>query len=178
MKLLKWMLALVIALVTAVFVAGQFVSTTLEVEHSTTINAPRAQIFDELIRMRSFNSFSPWYDLDPDAQYSYEGPESGIGSKMSWKSNDPNVGNGWMQIAGLSGRDKIDMTLGFDGFDGEAKSWYLLDEMNAGTRVTWGYASDISSPFFLRFMGPFIQEQITKNYEDGLANLKTNMESR
>ncbi len=52
---------------------------------------------------------------------------------MSWQSDHPQVGNGWMRIADTSGMDKIDLELGFDGFDGKSQSWYLLREVDGGT---------------------------------------------
>ncbi len=177
MKIVRWILGIVAGLIVAVFVVSLFMPTTLEVERSAVVNAPRAEVFQTLTDMREFNRFSPWHGIDPDAKYTYEGPQSGVGAKMSWESEHPQVGNGWMRIADTNGMDKIDIALGFDGFEGQSQSWYLLREVDGGTEVTWGYAGDLSKPYFVRLLGPMIKGQLTGMYDEGLARLKRAMET-
>ncbi len=176
MKIIKWLLGIVAGLIVAVLIVSLFMPVTLEVERSATVNASRAEVFRTLTDMREFNRFSPWHGIDPATKYTYEGPATGVGAAMNWQSDHPQVGNGWMRIADISGMDKIDIELGFDGFEGKSQSWYLLREVEGGTEVTWGYAGDISKPYFVRLMGPMIQGQLTGLYDEGLARLKTVME--
>lgn len=177
MKIAKWLLGIVAGLLIAILIVSLFMPTTLEVERTTTVNAPRADVFSTLTDLREFNRFSPWHGIDPDAKYTYKGPQTGIGATMSWQSEDPKVGNGWMRIADTSGMDKIDVDLGFDGFEGKSQSWYILRDVDGGTEVTWGYAGDISKPYFVRLLGPVIKSQLTGMYDDGLARLKSALES-
>lgn len=171
MKFLKWLLGGIAAFIAAVLVIGLFMPTTIVVERSATIDAPRAEVFRALTDLQQFNSFSPWHGVDPDAKYAYEGPQSGVGAKMSWQSEHPDVGNGWMKIADIDGMDKIEVDLGFDGFEGKSQSWYLLSDVDGGTRVTWGYAGDIDKPYFVRYLGPMIKSQLTSMYDEGLSRL-------
>ena len=88
MTVLKWIFYLVAA-VAIIIVGGSFLlPAQAVVTRSTEIAAPPDKVFAIVSDMRRFNEFSPWAELDPNIKYTFEGPESGVGQKMIWTSDN------------------------------------------------------------------------------------------
>jgi hypothetical protein len=135
MKTLKRVLAGIVAVVILLLVVGYVLPRQAHVERSIVINAPQAKVFDTLNGFKRFNEFSPWAVLDPNTQYRYEGPETGIGAKMSWVSTDSKVGSGTNEIVESTPPEFIRTRLDFGGQLAEAS--FKFEPADGGTRVTW-----------------------------------------
>jgi hypothetical protein len=164
--------AVVIVTVTAV---GFILPHHVHVKRSIVINAPQAQLFDVLNGFKRFNEFSPWAALDPNTQYSYAGPESGVGAQMSWVSADSRVGSGTNEIIESTPPDLIRTRLTF-GDQGPAEASFRFEPVEAGTRVTWGFYCDLGNNPLARYFGLMFDKWIGGDYEKGLARLKQVME--
>ena len=80
MKALKWLFYLIV-LVAVVIVGGSFVlPSEAVVTRSVEIAAPPEKVFAIVGDLRRFQEFSPWAELDPNAKYTLEGPEYGVGA--------------------------------------------------------------------------------------------------
>ncbi len=155
-------------------------------ERQVTINAPAEVVFADVSNLKSFNKWSPWFKVDPNAEYVFEGPASGIGAKMTWYSEDSDLGNGYMEITETREGEFVGMDMGFDQNnnrdftdEGEERpvATFVLNENEDGTLVTWTFDISGVSGFekmmvvgLDMFLGPF--------YEEGLAALKERVESR
>ena len=92
MTVLKRVIIGLVTLIVLLGVIAFLLPRQVHVERSIVINAPQAELFEALNSFKRFNEFSPWAALDPTTQYSYEGPESGVGAKMSWVSGSEDAG--------------------------------------------------------------------------------------
>ena len=98
LTVLKWLFYL-IAAIAIIIVGGSFLlPAQAVVTRSTEIAAPPDKVFAIVGDLRRFNEFSPWADLDPNIKYTFEGPESGVGQKMNWTSDNADVGSGSQTI--------------------------------------------------------------------------------
>src|SRR5687768_16137163 len=97
-KLLKAIVWILAALVVIFVGGGYLLPSEVTVQRQTVINAPPEMGFALVGGYKRFNEWSPWAELDPKTVYTFEGPESGAGAKMTWASNDPNVGAGSQTI--------------------------------------------------------------------------------
>ena len=174
MTSLKRVLVGILAFVVLLVVVGLVLPRQVHVERSIVIDAPQAQLFDTLNGFKRFNEFSPWAALDPDTQYAYEGPESGVGAKMSWVSTNEDVGSGTNEIIESASPDFIRARLDFGGQLAEAT--FKFEPADGGTRVTWGFDCDTGSNPIMRFVGLMLDGWIGADYENGLAKLKEVME--
>ncbi len=173
---MKALLAIVIALVLAVVVVGQFLPSEQHVERSTVIDADQATVFAMINDFREFNRWSPWAAKDPATEYEFSGPDTGVGSKMAWRSEDPNVGSGAQEIIESRPTTMVRTKLTFDGFDSPSYATFALEEADGGTRVTWGFDANLDN-LVGRYMGLMMDSWVGTDYENGLARLKEIAES-
>lgn len=175
MKILKTLLWLGLGLVVLVGGGGLLLPARSHLERSTTIERPQAEVFAMLDGFARFNEWSPWFAMDPEAAYSYSGPKTGKGARMSWRG-DSAVGEGSQEIVASEPNGRIVNALDFGGSQATA-TFDLAAEGNA-TRVTWSMDSDHGFNPINRIFGAFFLERVVgKDYETGLAKLKTVLES-
>jgi uncharacterized protein YndB with AHSA1/START domain len=145
------------------------------VQRSIEIAAPPAAVFAIVSDLRRFHEFSPWAELDPNISYSFEGPPSGVGQKMTWRSANPAVGTGSQTITELVENRRVALALDF-GEMGEASASFEISPVGANTAVTWGFKSALANPVE-RWTGLLFDRWIGADYEKGLAKLKRVAES-
>lgn len=160
-----------VGVVALFIVVGLFLPRTAHVERSIQVQAAPATVFTVLNSFRQFNRWSPWADIDPNAKTTFEGPESGVGAKMSWSGNSE-VGSGSQEIIDSQAPSKIVVKLVFGDFSGEFRASYLLAAEGEGTRVTWAYDGDAGNSVFGRYMGLLSERMLGPDYDKGLARLK------
>ncbi len=167
---LKWIIWIVVAVI-VVFVGGGYVLPgEAVVQRQTVIAAPPEKVFAVIGNMKRFNEWSPWAELDPNIQYKFEGPETGVGQKMSWTSNHPDVGNGSQTITAYEENKRIAAALDF-GDMGKAMASMELAPVAGGTGVTWGFKTELRGALE-RWFGLMFDRWIGADYEKGLARLK------
>ncbi len=173
--------AVVITLVLFITV-GVFLPRHVHIERSIDIERPTATVFTVLNSYRSFAAWSPWAQRDPAAVYEMSGPESGPGARLSWTGDPRLVGTGWQEIVASQPNTLVRMQLDFDQ-QGVAESSFHIRPTEAGTHLTWGFDTDLLEGqgwfggLVARYFGLFFDKWIGTDYEEGLARLKTHVES-
>ncbi len=172
----KILIVLVIGIILFLGV-GLFLPGAAHVERSISIDAPPSTVFGLVNDFREFNRWSPWFERDPETQYTFGGPDSGVGAKMSWTSDQPDVGSGSQEIVASEPYGSVRMNLDF-AEQGTADSYFKLVAEGSGTRVTWGFDTELGLNPIARYFGLFFDSLIGPDYESGLVNLKELAESR
>lgn len=176
MKFLKWLVTTLVILA-AIIVGGSFLlPANVQLERSTVIDAPPGEIFPYVNNYRKFNEWSPWVPRDPDAQYTFSGPDQGVGAKMAWASDQEDVGSGSQEII-ESTPDKAVVTALDFGEMGTAQAGFELQPEGAGTKVTWSLQTPETMNPVSRWMGLLLDGLIGADYEEGLARLKKKVET-
>ena len=176
MRILKWLLGIVVLLV-LVFLAGAYLlPREVTVARSIEIDAPAADIFPHVNSMQATRAWSPWLDRDPNVDLTYSGPEAGVGNRMAWASENPQVGTGTQEVIASTPDSHVATALDF-GPMGTATASFDLVEVADTTTVTWGFSSDNGMNPMLRWMGLMMDDLVGADYEAGLANLKALVES-
>ncbi len=171
MRILKWILGIVAVVIVAFIAIGMILPREVSVARSTEISAPPEAIFPHINSMKATEAWSPWLSLDPDNKLTYSGPEAGVGNKLEWASDHPNVGSGTQEIT-VSEQDKrVETALDF-GDMGTATAQFLLEPSGDVTKVTWGFTTDMGAGPIGRWMGLMMDSWVGGDYERGLANLK------
>ena len=148
-----------------------------EVRRSIQIQAEPTQVYDKIVNLHQWDSWSPWEGLDPEITKSYTGPDSGVGSSYSWKGNRK-VGEGKMTITDARQPDRVALDLQFlRPFKSQSETVFSLDRADTGTQVTWTMTG--AHTVMSRIMSVFVSmdKMVGKDFEKGLAQLKNSVES-
>ncbi len=175
MKALKIIGIILLSIIVLIAIAVAVLPSKAHVERSVVINAKPSLVYSQLSSMKKFNKWSPWTGIDPETVYNFEGPESGVGSKMSWQSDHQDVGSGSQSIVEAVPDKLIKSELAFDGFDNTAQATFTLNPEGEQTNVTWSFDSDFSG--LMKLFGVMMDGQLGPYYEKGLAQLKEVVES-
>lgn len=171
MKLVKTTILICLASLGVLVIIGLILPQQVQVERSITIETSQHKIFPLVNNLHRFNEWSPWQQKDPDTQYRFEGPESGVGAKMYWISNHPQVGSGHQKIIESQLNTRVRTHLDF-GAQGEAYAYFNLTPGGDDTTVVWGFTSEFGMDLIGRYMGLMFDTWIGSDYEAGLENLK------
>lgn len=170
LKLLKWLFYPVVTIAIIVLAGSFLLPAEAVVTRSTEIAAPPERVFAIVGDLKRFQEYSPWADLDPNTKYTYEGPPTGVGQKMSWASTDPNVGSGSQTVTESDPPRHVGLEIDFGQMGKSATTWDL-EPSGAGTRATWRFQSKLDG-IAARWFGLMFDRWIGADYEKGLAKLK------
>jgi len=176
MKILKMLLIGLLALVALLVIVGLFLPSTLHVERSTVISAPQSTVFALVNGYARFNEWSPWARIDPQTNYTYEGPVQGVGAKQAWESENSEVGVGSQVITASEPYRRVETELDF-GSQGTAQAYFDLTAEGDATKVVWGFDTSFGYNLMFRYVGLFMDGMLGPSYEEGLAGLKKLAES-
>jgi len=172
-KAIKILLAIAVIIVVAVVVLGFIAPREWSVSVDKTIDQPAAVVFQQLNTPRAWQEWSAWSPANyPDMQYSYSGPDSGIGATSNW--TDPS-GSGQVVINASKPYSSIQYTVTFIG-QGSMDCEYALSPAEVGTQIHWHCGGENGNNPIARLMSQFFIPMIEKDFEIGLGNLKTNLE--
>jgi uncharacterized protein YndB with AHSA1/START domain len=170
LNFLKFLFYLVVT-VAVIVVGGSFLlPAEAVVTRSTEIAAPPDKVFAIVGDLHRQPEYSPWAELDPNVQYTYDGPATGVGQKMSWTSQNADVGSGSQTVTEYDPPKHLATEVDF-GRMGKATSTWDLEPSGAGTKATWGFRSKLHG-IAPRWFGLMFDQWIGPDYEKGLAKLK------
>lgn len=149
----------------------------MNVEKSTTINAPKNTVFNLVNSLREMELWNEWSLSDSTNISSYNDIYSGVGASSSWESEK--TGNGTQEIIESIPGSSVKSLLKFGGRDEENFALFNLDGDDAKTEATWSFDGP-PLPFLMRGFALItgMKKDMHRNYERGLENLKNIAELR
>lgn len=144
-----------------------------QVQRSATIQAPPEKVFALVNDFKLWAGWSPWEKKDPGMKRSFSTSTGGQGATYAWEGNK-DVGKGSMEMTESSAPSKIRLRLDFEApFEAHNVVTFTFEPAAGGTRVTWLMAGPV--PYFAKIIHVFINmdRMCGKDFEAGLANLKT-----
>ena len=150
---------------------------TFRVQRAMRIKAPPEKIFALINDLHSWRAWSPYEKKDPAMKRTLGGATNGKGAVYEWEGNK-DVGKGRMEITDTSRPSKVVIALDFvRPFEAHNIVEFTLEPNGDSTHVTWAIHGP--SPYMSKLMSTFINmdSMIGKDFEAGLANLKTVAES-
>ena len=171
MKVLKWILWAVLALIVVLVAGGYLLSPRFVVSRSVVVQAPPEKVYPLVASPREWAKWSVWMRRDPAMRIAYDGPDSGSGAKWSWQSRSE--GNGSMTFTAAEPPRRVAYALFFSDFGTTSTGDLLLAPEGTGaTRVTWTLNGDMGANPVFHWMALFADGMVGKDFEGGLANLK------
>jgi hypothetical protein len=164
---------LLLIVIAAVLIVAATKPDTFSVQRSTSIRAPADKIFPFINDFHAWSAWSPYEKRDPALKRTFGGSPSGKGATYAWDGNK-NVGAGSMEILDAPAPSRVTIKLDFvRPFEGHNIAEFTLEPQGDMTKVTWAMRGP--ALFVTKVMGMFINmdTMIGKDFETGLANLKS-----
>lgn len=166
----KFLLGLAIVLL-AMLVIAFFLPRQVHVERKGTINAPAKVVFNQVNNLHTWEKWAVWNQMDPDMQVEFEHTGIGKGAAYTWESENPNLGSGKLTITESVPYDSIATKMNFME-EGISTGYFLFEEKNGQTEITWAFDTDLGNNPVARWMGLFFESMIGPDFEQGIENLK------
>ena len=173
MKVIGFIAIALVVVVAAILIFATTKPDSFRVERTANIKAPPEKIYPLIDDYRRWTSWSPWENKDPAMKRTYSGAASGKGSVYEWEGNK-DIGQGRMEIAEETPPSHIVIAMHFiKPFDSYSTAEFMLQPKGETTDVTW--AMHGPSAYITKVIGVFMSmdTMIGKEFETGLANLKT-----
>lgn len=171
----KFLLGL-LAIIAAILIIAAFLPKTMNIEVSTTIDAPRATVRNYVIHLANQTNYSVRVMADPDIKLTYSGVDGKVGFTQAWDSDMQNVGKGEQEITAVEKNTSYDVEVRFEKpmpGTNYAKTT-LADTGNRQTLITTSFSGPTPRPF--NILCPFMKPTLRKDMQQNLANLKAILE--
>lgn len=170
MKNVFKVLAVVVLLLLATFlVLGLTQPKDVTIVRTTMIKAPHEAVFNQITRFRNWPNWSPWVEVEPTVNLTYEGVDGQPGSSYKWVGDE--TGSGKMtNIAVTLTRMKFELMF-LKPWKGTADGFLEAEPQQTGAvKVTWSLTTHAGFPMnAFNFM---TEKMIGKDFERGLELLK------
>ena len=174
MKKLKWYsLGTVVGLILIYCGLCAIGPKNFDVERSETIDAPANMLYNMVNNLKSWESWSPWMEKDPEMKTEYGEKIEGPGAFYSWSGNE-DVGAGTMTIKDSKQGEYVNASMLYEGFDDPSDIQFTFTSKNKNkTEVSWKHISNSTLPFLIRgiFLVNGSVRQLKKDFKNGLNKM-------
>jgi len=171
-------LYIVLAIIALILILGLVAPKNYEVNRSIIVNKPLSQVFDYLKYIKNQDHWSPWKKKDPNMKQTFEGIDGEVGFISKWVGNKT-VGEGEQEIKRIVQNESIETELRFlKPWESQSDAYIRVESINnQETKVIWGFSGKNKFPFsiFMLFMN--MDKAVGKDFEEGLNNLKQQLEN-
>ncbi len=160
--------------------AAVFAPVDYTVARETTINKTPEEVFAYVKLLRNQNEWGPWFKKEPTMQQEFRGADGQPGFTVAWKGQNAETGEGEQEIKNVVEGKRIDTELRFkQPFESKANTYITTEPAGEGqTKVTWGMTGSMPRPMNILLLLMSMDQMIGKDYEEGLATLKSKLESQ
>lgn len=178
MKALKIIIILVVVLIGGVLISALFVDKDFSHEESVTVNAPVMEVWNSTNTLKKMDAWSPWTKKDPEIKQTFDGQAGSVGAKNCWDSQHEEVGAGCQTITKVEAPYLLESHLDFTRpYESEGDTYLKLEEVDGGTKVTWGMKSEMAYPMNIMNLFMSAEEAMGASFQEGLNSLKDIAES-
>jgi hypothetical protein len=151
--------------------------SSFQVTRSATMNASPAEVFDQVNDFRKWRQWSPWERIDPNLQRHYGEPAAGVSGTYGWTGNKQ-VGEGRMTIVDSKPGELVRIKLEFlKPFKATNTAEFAFARAGSETNVTWTMTGEKNFLFKAFGLLMSMDKMVGGDFERGLANLKSTVES-
>ena len=101
-----------------------------------------------------------------------EGEDGTMGAISHWAGNE-DVGAGYQTVKSLEPNERMETTLHFlEPYESEAETYIILEEIEGGTKVSWGFETIMPYPFNVMSLFTDLDQIVGPDFSYGLELLK------
>lgn len=174
MGFLKRFSLILVGLLFLLFIFSFFLPSSLKIERKITIDASSDVVFHQVDELKNWKNWSVWSEKDSTMYLkagAFSTPSSGVGATFNWNSEEGQVGEGCMKITKSQPFDLIELSLDF-GTVGDVISYWNFQPKDDILEVVWGINLDFGFNPISKWFGLFVEDEMVKDLEKGLQNLK------
>jgi effector-binding domain-containing protein len=172
-KILLWIIGIIALLVLISFLLPK----TYKVERSTYIHSNSGIIYNLTCNLNKWSLWTPWNkELDSTVQFELVGPDCQVGTIRKWSGEI--VKTGEMVITELVPGALVAYDLSLDEGSYKSTGKIEISVEQDSCKVTWNDEGDLGYNPLARYMGLFMDNMMGKDFEKGLAKLKSIAEMR
>ena len=150
--------------------------TEFKMEREISINKPKDEVFNYLKQLKNQDTWSVWSMKDPNMKKEFKGTDGTVGFISLWDSANKNVGKGEQEIKKITEGERIDFEMRFEKPMKATNDAFLTAAAASEntTKVTWGFSGLCKRPSNVITL--LMKGMLRKDFDQGLANLKKNLE--
>lgn len=172
-RLLEILISL--AIVAVLFtIIGFILPSSRHLENSVETNRKMTIVYDTLNSMRRFRDWNPAVAGDPDIKINLSGPETGVGAKVSWESEEKAIGNGSWTISRSEPGKAVEYAIeDIDRGRNKRSTFTFTPTGKAGRniQITQSYDVDYGMNLLGRFSGMYVASNVGEKMKIGLNSL-------
>ncbi len=172
-------LYLIVGLLALILIAGLVMKKDFGLVREITIDKPKQSVFDYLKLLKNQDNFSVWAGKDPAMKKEYKGIDGTVGFVSAWESSMKDVGAGEQEILKIVEGERLEFELRFLKPMKATNYAFMTTESISDnqTKVAWGFSGKMAYPMNLMLLFMNMDKMIGKDFENGLAKLKTILEN-
>lgn len=173
----KNIIVIIAALVLVVFGAIYFSPSQTELTRSVVIERDAKSVFSMVNNFKHAQTWSPWAKKDSSMEVIYSGPVSSGGARMSWKSNNAQIGSGSQEIIESKAPEFVQIRLSVDGQKDAQVMFKLESQSDTRTKLTWSLMLEHSKNPIEWYKALMLDASVGADYEKALSHLKAILEN-
>lgn len=167
-----------LAIVAVLFVSvGVVLPSSRQLSHSVETNRKMTIVYDTLNSLRRFKDWNPLVLRDPAMQLKLSGPESGVGARLDYSSQEDGLGEGIWKIVETEPGQRVGYVLTDIQPGNNKRTEFILKKTGKGGRniqITQTYDVDYGWNLIGRYAGMYVSRNVGDDMKLGLSRL-TNM---
>ena len=172
-RLLEILISL--AIVAVLFtIVGFILPSSRHLENSVETNRKATIVYDTLNSVRHFRDWNPAVAGDPAIKINLSGPDSGVGAKVSWSSEEKALGEGsWTITESVPNKSVTYAIEDIDRGHNKRAEFTLTPTGKAGrnNQITQSYDVDYGLNLLGRYSGLYVTSNVGEKMKLGLASL-------
>jgi hypothetical protein len=159
-----------VSMIATLLIIAALMPKIFNIEKTIVIIRPVGDVMDKVSNLNYYSQWNPWQQSDPTTKKDITGSAKTPGHKYAWEGKK--VGMGSLTLNSIDDKH-IHFDLEFlKPWKSKAKDNWLFEQWGDGeTKVTWQNSGALPWPI-ARLMGPMLQKSLSKQFEQGLDNLK------
>lgn len=170
-KVLRFLGILILILAVGYLVLCLVTPAEFVMDRKTTINAPKALVWEQMVKFNNWTNWSPWEEMDSTMKWEVTGTDGEKGSVYHWYGS-ANSGEGEITNTGVeNGKMTYDMHF-IKPMEGRPKGFVQVQGEDGKVEATWHFEDNVD--FFKRGLTAlFAKGMMQASFDRGLKLLKT-----
>ncbi|MCM4156493.1 SRPBCC family protein [Gramella sp. AN32] len=169
---------LIIAVITFFAFLHAWAKKEYDISRTVVINKPREEVYNFVRQLKNQPYWNPWFERDHHAIMKYKGQDGKVDSSFYWKGNSK-VGEGIQRIIkAKQGRILETRLLFIKPVKVNVLTYFGIKDIEPEkTKMVWGAKGNLAFPLTILSIIYSPEKLLGENFEKGLRNLKTILES-